>query len=277
MHSKENLLKQWLFLYSLAVEGAVGVYVAVFLLVYSKLSLENGNVLLQKYYLSLLILAGIVTLIMAPLYIFSMLIKGENHLPQWYQRLKRNAFGLLSSTVLLYILYLLHVNDVHLKWVELILAFGFIYIFYSYQNTLLLHGYPAWQNVTTTLNLLFGVGKIMFTAWIIIYHVYDLQEWISLFLILELFVMFWRMKTLNQHGPETKQAVRYLLVQHSLLFGARLIVGLFIPLIFTLYQWMINGRVTGIIMLFILFGELLERFLFTFSAIPRYYDYEPEE
>jgi len=278
MNPKEMFLKQWLFLYSLAVEAAVGVYLAIFLIVYNKLNLQISAVLLQKYYASFLVLAGIVTLIMAPLYIFYLLIKNQSGLPLWYTGLKKNALYLFVSVVLLYLLYLLHTQGIHLRIVELILAFGFMYIAYTFQNTLLLHGYPAWQNITTSFNVLIGIGKTMIITWVIVYHVYDLQGWISAFLIFELFVLFWRLKLLNRQRAETKQSVRYLLVNHSLLFGSRLIIGLFIPLVFDLYQCFIpNGRATAIEMLFILFGELLERYLFTFSAIPEYYEYRERE
>ncbi len=277
MNPKEILLKQWLFLYSLAVETAAGVYLAIFLIVYNKLNFQSSALLLHKYYASFIVLAGILTLIMAPLFIFYLLIKSQTGLPLWYVRLKKNALYLLIFTLLLYVLYLLHLQNIHVRIVELILAFGIMYIVYAFQNVLLLHGYPAWQNITTSLNILFGVGKAMIITWVVIYHVYDLQGWISIFLIIELVVLFWRLKLLNMQRPETKQSVRFLLVQHSLLFGSRLIIGLFIPLVFDLYQWFIHGQATGVEMMFILFGELLERFLFTFSAIPEYYEYRERE
>ncbi len=276
MQTQENLLKQWLFLYSLAVEGATGAFLAIFIYVYNKIEWANSTTrLLDKYYLSLLILAGLITLILAPLYIFSNWIKDEA-LPAWYGAVKKNARWLMGFTLILYLLFLLHKNGIHFKAIELILALVIVYIFYSFQNALVAEGYPAWQNVATTLNLLLGVGKISLVSWIVIFHVYDLQVWITLFLLFELFVLFWRMKMLNRMRPETKQTVRFLLIQHSLLFGSRLIIGLFIPLMFTAYQWFVGGKVTGAIMLFVLFGEFLERLLFVFSAIPHYYDYEPE-
>lgn len=277
MEPKEVFLKQWLFLYSLAVETAAGVYLAIFLIVYNKINLQSSPLLLQKYYASFLVLAGIITLIFIMLFIFSLLLKQQTNLPLWYGALKKNAVYLLTFMLILYILYILHMRHIHLRIVELILAFGLIYIVYAFQNILFVHGYPAWQNITTALNILFGIGKVMLVTWVIVYQVYDLQGWISIFLLIELFVIFWRLKILNILRAETKQTVRYLLVEHSLLFGSRLIIGLFIPLIFDLFQWIGHGQVNGIEMLFILFGELLERYMFAFSAIPEYYEYRERE
>lgn len=273
MDPKEIFLKQWLFLYGIAVETAAGVYLAMFLIVYNKLNLQESAVLLQKYYALFLVLAGIISLILIPLYLFHLLLKKQSGLPLWYTALRKNAVYLVLMAVILYVLYLLHLRGYHLRIVELILAFGVMYIIYAFQNILLLHGYPAWQNVTTTFNVLIGMGKAMIVTWVIVFHVTDLQGWISVFLIFELLILFWRLQLLNRQRAETKQSVRYLLVQHSLLFGSRLIIGLFIPLVFDMYQWLTNGRVTGVEILFILFGELLERYLFTFSAIPEYYEY----
>ncbi len=277
MNPKEMLLKQWLFLYSLALETASGVYLAIFLIVYNKINFQNSSLLLQKYYASFIVLAGILTLIFILLYIFYLLLRQQTGLPLWYGALKKNARYLLLFTLLLYILYVLHIRNMHLRIIELILAFGLIYIVYSFQNILLLYGYPAWQNITTGLNILFGIGKIMLVTWVIVYRVYDLQGWVTVFLVFELLVIFWRLKLLNMQRAETKQTVRYLLVEHSLLFGSRLIIGLFIPLVFDLFQWIGHGQVNGVQMMFILFGELLERYMFTFSAIPEYYEYRERE
>ncbi len=276
MDQKENLVKEWLFLYNIALEIAAGSYLAAFLYFYNKLNVRNFEIIQNEYYQTFILTAGTVTLIMAPLFVIFLLIRNSEELPLWYVGLRKNTLWLAGCVLTLYALYLLDMNGYHLRIVELILAFVFIFVFYQFQKNLLEFGFPAWQNFTTTVNLSFGVAKIMLAVWLFLFNIRDLEIWVCALLIAELITVFWRLKTLNSIRPETKQSVRLTLVHYSLLFGLRLVGGIFIPLIFCLYQLFFGVYVLGISVMFILFGELLERFLFVFTAIPDYYDEQQE-
>lgn len=270
--STESLTKQWLYLYSLAFEASLGGYLAGFLYYYNKINLHPGSAFQSQYYDTFILFAGIATLIMSPLIILAFLLKKEEDLPLWFQKVRMTAYYFLGTILLIYILYFLHKQQIHLKFVELFLAFGMSFLFYFFQKYVVEFGLPAWQNFVTTLNFGIGLAKFMVAGWVFVFHVYDIEWWITGLLLIELLTILARFKILNMIRPETRQTVRIMLVNYGFLFGARLIIGLFIPIGFCLFQAWTKENVLPLCTLLIILGELLERYVFTFSAIPEYYE-----
>ena len=270
--SNEILTKQWLYLYALAFESGLGGYVAGFLYYYNKINLHPGANFQSQYYDTFILFAGIATLIMLPLVFLSLALKKVEELPLWFQKVRITSYYFLMTIVLMYVLYFLNKVEIHLKFIELFLAFGMIFLFYLFQKHITEQGFPAWQNFFTTLNLGFGVAKFMFAGWVFIFHIKDIEWWICALILLELLVIFGRFKVLNMVRPETRQTVRLILVNYGFVFGARLIIGIFIPLTFCLYQAWFKENVIAISVFFLVMGELIERFLFIFTAVPDYYE-----
>lgn len=270
--NNEILSKQWLYLYALAFESALGGYLAGFLYYYNKINIHSGGSFQNQYYDTFILFAGIATLIMAPLIILTFLLKKEQTLPQWFQKVRINAYYFLLTIALIYILYFLHKQQIHLKFVELFLAFGMSFLFYFFQKYVVEFGLPAWQNIFTTLNFGIGLVKFMVAGWVFVFHVYDIEWWVTGLLLFELLTILARFKVLNMIRPETRQTVRMMLVNYGFVFGARLIIGLFIPIGFCLFQVLTKENVLPLCALLIVIGELMERYIFIFSAIPEYYE-----
>ena len=270
--SKETLSKYWLYLYSLAFEACLGGYLAGFLYYYNKINLHPGGKFQSQYYDTFILFAGIATLILLPLLFLSFALKKNKELPLWFQKIRLTNYYFLVTIALLYILYFLNKKNIHLKFIELFLAFGMSFLFYLFQKYVAEFGQPAWQNFLTTLNYGIGLAKFMFAGWIFIFHIYDLQWWLCGLIIIEIFIILSRFKVLNMLRPETRQTVRLTLVNYGFVFGGRLIVGNFIPLVFCLYQGWSQENVLPISVIFVVLGELLERYLFIFTSIPAYYE-----
>ncbi|MHB2153591.1 hypothetical protein ACX8XN_04230 [Calditrichota bacterium GD2] len=270
--SHETLTRQWLYLYAMAFESGLGGYLAGFLYYYNKINVHPGAHFQAQYYDTFILFAGIATLIMLPLVFLFVALKKIEELPRWFQKTRITSYYFLLTLAVMYALYFLNKINFHLKFMELFLAFGMIFLFYQFQKYITEYGFPAWQNFFTTLNLGFGVAKFMFAAWVFIFHVYDLEWWICSLIVLELFSIFGRFKALNMIRPETRQTVRLILINYGFVFGARMVIGIFIPLIFCLYQAWSKENVIAISVFFLVIGEMLERFIFIFTAIPDYYE-----
>ena len=86
-------------------------------------------------------------------------------------------------------------------------------------------------------------------------------------LLFDLLILYARFQYLSTAEPATIQKARELMGSHLLFFGTRIIIGIFMPLIFILYSLLIGKTETEGIAVLILVGLLLERYLFFRTAV----------
>lgn len=266
----ERFSKNWLFLYSLIAVISCGLFLGLFFFVYTVVDPRGQQHLYSQYYENLIYIAGFFTLLLVPVVIRYRTNMQKIAYPVWQLRLKSNVYGLLSYLVLIYIIYLLGRSGHPVKIIELFTAFLAIYLIYTFQNELVLDGYPAWQHLATTLNIGVALGKMALVAIIVWMDYKYLTSLILIVILADALIVFARLRYLGHAAPEAQQASRMILMYYNVAFGARIILGIFIPLVYVGYQYLGGFGGTRAIAVFLVMGELLERYLFVYSAVPRF-------
>jgi len=85
-------------------------------------------------------------------------------------------------------------------------------------------------------------------------------------LAFDLLIAYARFHHLSNFSQATVQIARKLMGSHILYFGARIILGIFIPAIFILYMILIGGGEIRGVEILIIIGTILDRFLFVNSV-----------
>lgn len=127
-------------------------------------------------------------------------------------------------------------------------------------------GIAAWQHPTT-------YGTFIIAALLngcALLNIFDLSGfhntpfvyYILILLLFELFILYARFQFLSKSSQELNKIARNLFGSQILSFGIRIIIGIFMPLIFILYSLLVDGRSVEGIGVLILIGTLLERYLF---------------
>ena len=177
----------------------------------------------------------------------------------------------LLITQLIYLLfclinYILYVTGYHINLLNL-LAFIFgIYILLKWAGVFFYSKLPGWYHPTTfgsfvitaalsgiTLINLVGIIDFIENGWKIV---------LLTLLIFDLLILYARFRYLSTAGPATIQKARELMGSHLLFFGTRIIIGIFMPLIFILYSLLIGNKDIEGVAVLILVGLLLNKYLF---------------
>lgn len=265
---KERFAKDWLFLYSVALVFAAGTFLAQFFYIYSITDIAIQKQLIVRYCESLLYTAGFCTLIITPIAILYQNNQKKYEFPIWQFKLRYNFYGFFILLILLYGIYLLYKFDLSIKIIDFLAAVLAVYLVYSFQAKLVVYGCPAWKHPTTTTNIIAGVVKAGVVVLILLMNVQNIAWFILAVLIFEILVIFARFKFLNSYSLESRQTSRLLLTRYNILFGARMIVGLFIPLVYAGYSLIGQIQSLRFIAIFLALGELIERYLFVYAAAP---------
>lgn len=170
---------------------------------------------------------------------------------------------LVEHSVQIHFLQLLGVSLV--VWSILLLGFQFYYALN-----------PAWQHPTTIgamviSAMLLGVSFIAVTRQFEPEIIIPVEYFIFLILF-DVFVLFARFKFLSKASRDTIQIARRLMGSLLLFTGIRIILGIFIPLVYCIFMLISGQHFTRGIGLMIIIGVLLDRFLFIWpsqSAFPQ--------
>ncbi|MGD9899216.1 MAG: hypothetical protein AB7T22_08835, partial [Calditrichaceae bacterium] len=191
---------------------------------------------------------------------------------EWAIKLRSTFYGFGVLILLMYGFYLFHKAGISIKIGELAAAGFAVYLFYKFQDALIKNGLPAWRHPTTATNILAGLAKTGISALIWVFSGPEMQNFIAnmilTVLLLEILIIYARFKFLTKRSAETYQTARIMMMEHNLLFASRIIIGLFIPLIYVGYHFLGNIESFYFIGIFLVLGELLERFLFVYTAVP---------
>jgi hypothetical protein len=93
-----------------------------------------------------------------------------------------------------------------------------------------------------------------------------LYYFLLVLLTFDLLIVYARFHYLSNFSQATVQIARKLMGSHILYFGARIILGIFMPAIFILYMVLINGGEIKGVEILILVGTIIDRFLFVNSV-----------
>jgi hypothetical protein len=193
-----------------------------------------------------------------------------------FNRLKSHFIGHSIFLLLLLINYVLLGSDWHVHLVELILIALALYLliktgWFFYQTRR-----NAWFH-PTTYGGVFVSALLQGFAWILLLNPFeidliDLSYWILICLGFDLLILYARFRYLSRFNPETNKIARKLLGPYILFFGSRIIVGIFMPVVYVLYAIFISDitiRGTGILLLA---GTFLQSMLFVCVVEEKPYD-----
>jgi DMSO reductase anchor subunit len=168
--------------------------------------------------------------------------------------------------VIIFFNYLSSTLNVHLEVFELIAFLFSIWVIKRWGAVFYHSKALAWQHPTTYGS--FVVTSIL--GGMALLGLFNLQglnlqfSYIILVILLafDLLIVFARFQYLSKTGIGTNQVARDLMGSQILYFGSRIIIGIFMPAIFILYNLLIKeGDIIGVELL-ILVGILIDRFLF---------------
>ncbi len=268
---KERSVKDWLFFYSVVIVLATGAYLTAFFFLYLNLEHADYEQFRQAYNSLLIYIAGFGTVLYAPMILLLQYHKKHIKTPLWQRVLERNFYLTLLFLVLLYVLYLAAKFGIIIRLLDLTTAILAGYLVYRFQNRLVTYGYNAWQNVFTPVTLIIGMAKAGLVFLFLQVDAGGLMVYVFILLIIEFITIILRFQVLKRHSFESRQTGRVLLMRHHILFSMRIILGIFIPLVYALYYWFGKIEQARFIVIFFLVGELMERYLFIHSAVPSDY------
>ncbi|MFC2088548.1 hypothetical protein ACFLSX_03025 [Calditrichota bacterium] len=126
----------------------------------------------------------------------------------------------------------------------------------------------AWYHPTTQSTfyisaMLLGISQIL------IFNLFETQSYeyiILILLIIEALRLTTRFRFLSKTSYETNKIARLFLGKYGIYFGVRVVVGIFMPIAYTVYSMISSvGLLQGVGALIII-GEFLERLLFVFIS-----------
>ena len=217
----------------------------------------------QNLNLIIIIVTGLITGIYFLFSYFSIFQKSSKFLDG---QLKRQ-----SGFILILILnYLLFETGNHLHIVELILFFLSIYmlnyigkVFYRTQNF-------AWFHPTTQ-SMFYVSGLLQGMAWLLIMQIFKFSDnsflyWILALLFMDLLILYARFKFLAGTNKATNLIARQLFGKYGLYFGLRIVVGIFIPAVYILFNLFVDMVPLAGVGVFLLTAAFIDRFLFLHTA-----------
>ncbi len=160
--------------------------------------------------------------------------------------------------------------DAHFNVLELIIFFVSLWLLQDLGSHLYKSGKVGWYHPTTH-------GSIIIAALLIgislmdIFKIINLQEkwavyFILILLLFELIILYARFQHLSKYSLETNRLARNLMGSQILFFGTRIIVGIFMPLIFIVYSTFLSEKPVEGIAALILLGTFLDRYLFIITG-----------
>ena len=125
--------------------------------------------------------------------------------------------------------------------------------------------YPEFHHPTTIGGVVVTSALAGLSCFILLSGLSDLVQfqatWLLILLLLDMLIVFARFRFLAAFNPATNQAAKQLLGKYIFIFGARIILGIFTPLVFLLYTMISDfSDIRGIAVL-ILLGGLINFFL----------------
>lgn len=178
----------------------------------------------------------------------------------------RQVFLQTIFIILLLLDYIFYRLSWHLHLFELMIFLLTIALIIRWGSLISAQPLTGWQHPTTYGSLVISTllnGCALLT---LITPMGDRETFLPTFLIvlllMELLILFARFRYLSTHSQVTNGLARLLMSRYLFLFGTRIMVGIFMPLVFILYFYVIRGESMEGVAILILVGTFLERYLF---------------
>lgn len=259
---KESLHDIFLSLFLYHISLLLGWLIVSFIFIYSPMKLEVINDALRHH------------MLIQPFWIGS----GFIFLTFYLISSKYSASHLFSDAItqlivwqavflsLLLVNYLLYQVAWHIHVLELVVFLATIFLLLRWASVLSAIRQPGWHHSTTFGSVLVST-TLNGCALIIILipqseHAKILPAIVIILLLFELLIVYARFRFLSRYSQITNQLARLLMGRYLFLFGTRLMVGIFMPLVFISYFYYIKGETIEGAAVLILIGTFLERYLF---------------
>ena len=166
--------------------------------------------------------------------------------------------------------YILFEVDLHFNVLELITFFISLWLLKKLGSILYNPKKPGWYHPTTHGSL-YIAAILIGCSLLDIFNLTKIQDDKLVYLILalltfELIILYARFQYLSKHSQETNRLARKLMGSQILFFGTRIIIGIFMPLIFIVYSTFFDEKPVEGVTALILLGTFLERYLFVITA-----------
>ena len=166
--------------------------------------------------------------------------------------------------------YILFKLDLHFNAVELLTSIISLWLLNNLGSLLYNPAKPGWHHPTTHGSLYIAailIGSCMLD----IFNLVKMQDEILVYFVFawltfELIIVYARFQYLSKHSQETNRLARKLMGGQILFFGIRIIIGIFMPMIFIVYSTFLDEKPVEGITALILLGTILERYLFVITG-----------
>ncbi len=194
----------------------------------------------------------------------------KNQLPIDYLSYKKHFFLICSYYIFLLLNFSLYKLNFYFYVYELlgiILVLGSVYL----AGFIFLHSdHPEFHHPTTIGGIIVTSASAGLSCFILFSGLADKVQfqtaWLLILLVLDMLIVFARFRFLSAFNPTTNQAAKQLLGKYIFIFGARIILGIFTPLVFLLYTMISDFSGFRGIAVLILLGGLINLFLLTVNV-----------
>ena len=251
------------------ISGVAGWQLCWFLMIYTTGNTTHLETNLVTYMTILPYFAGVGFLLSAALPILSFFQKIPAVILN-SAKYKRLIMVQLGYFVLLMIDSWWYRAGYHVDIFELLIAPIGIWLIYN-SGSIYFHSGKRMYNHPTTIGSVFVKSALIGLSLIILYPVNGADTGIipgilPVLILLDLFILVAQFRYLSQSGEETHRIARKLLAEYIFLFGARIIIGIFIPLVIILYSiYLSNYEYKGTAALLIL-GVVLHTLVLTLAG-----------
>ena len=177
------------------------------------------------------------------------------------------AWGYLLWLISSYLLFKVHS---YLHVFDLITFLFSLWLIYWLGSVLNKAAMPGWYHPTTHGSL-YMAAALNGCVLLDVFNMVKLENTGLVYLVLllltfEIIILYARFQHLAKHSQETNRLARRLMGSQILFFGTRIMVGIFMPMIFLIYSVFSGGKSVEGVAVLILAGTLLERYLFVITG-----------
>jgi len=168
--------------------------------------------------------------------------------------------------MLLFFNYLSTVLHIHLELFELVAFLFSLWVLKRWGSVFFHSKLIEWRHPTTHGSF-YVSGFLTGTALLSLFHPEGIDSLVLyivlvILLVFDLFIVFARFQYLSRSGELTKRIARNLMGRNILFFGLRVIMGIFMPLVFILYMILFKRDGIQGVEILILTGSFLDKYLY---------------
>ena len=168
----------------------------------------------------------------------------------------------ISFFTLLIVDTYLYSSGLHFNFFELLIVGVGLFMLYLTGSAYYQSGMQMYQHPTTFGGTYIQSALIGIACYLLFPTDYTdartAANWILLFIILDMFILIGRFRFLTQTSESTNRVARKLMGEYIFIFGARIIIGVFIPLVYVIYEFFNAGSEFKGVAILLVLGALLQ-------------------